>query len=719
MGVCTHIKAKGGPEFTTLYDHLCHVKAAAGRFAGHLGFDRAIAEQGAVLHDIGKASPVFQQRLLSGNTPGQTTFRHEIASCFFLPLVAPACRPRVMEMVIAHHKSIENDRAYKGILDLEEHEGDVFENHIAGWETWHKDALVILEALGIPGRPLSRDEAEEGYLEVLAFCEHQCLTSGYSRWRGLLMAADHFASALPGSMDPCLARTFVAPDLSFYQRKSELYPLSLADASSSKPHTLVTACTGAGKTDYLFRRCRGRVFYTLPFQASINAMFQRVKTDLAPMNPDLDIRVLHGSSKIACDAESGEDIVLQRLAGSGIKVLTPFQLASVVFATRGFEAVIADIAGCDVVLDEIHTYNEVSRAIVLKIVEVLDHLGCRIHVGTATMPSCLSGRILALLGRDRVLAVSLTPHQMQAFDRHILYKISCLDDALPVIEQGIQNRLKILVTANRVADARQMFAEITDRFAGIPALLLHSRFKRKDRKEKETRLLGRDADGQDTGEFNTADQACVVVATQVVEVSLDISFDLMITQCAPIDSLIQRFGRIHRKRTPETMGTFKPVYVIAPPEDAAYALPYDRDILDRSFAVLDHGQVLHEADYQDKIDRVYPDLALADIDTHAAYKGNGTWNVPMLTHRHRSVLMELLEMDTVNCIVDADSEAYRAAGPEEQARLEIPVPYYAVRRFFQLHCGSDPFVVPDAGYSRELGLDLSKAIERRGDLTFI
>jgi CRISPR-associated endonuclease/helicase Cas3 len=719
MEVCGHIKAKGGPEFTSLYDHLSHVKSAAGRFARHMGFDPAIAQCGAVLHDIGKASPVFQKRLLSGNRPGQHTFRHEIASCFFLPLVEPSCRPRVMEMIIAHHKSIENDKGYKGLLDLEEHEGDVFETHIAGWENWHPDAIMILEALGIPGRTISRDEAEAGYLEVLAYCEDLCLKNGYSGWRGLLMSADHFASALPGTLDSHLAHTFVPPDLTFYHRTSDLYPLSLADASSAKPHTLVTACTGAGKTDYLFRRCRGRVFYTLPFQASINAMFIRVKTDLAPKNPCLDIRLLHSCSKIACDTDSREDILLQRLVGSGVKVLTPYQLAAVVFATRGFESMMADLAGCDVVLDEIHTYNEVSRAIVLKIVEVLDHLGCRIHVGTATMPTSLYDRIMALLGRDRVLEVSLAPDQMQAFDRHVLHKILSWEAAIPIMEAGLRDNKKILLVANRVDAAQQMFATVSERFSGTPALLLHSRFRRKDRREKETRLLGLDANGNATREFNTADRACVVVSTQVIEVSLDISFDLMITECAPIDSLIQRFGRINRKRTRQTIGTFKPVYVIAPPEDAGSARPYDLETLQQSFAVLEHGQVLHEADYQDKIDRVFPDLPLADIETHTAYKGNGTWNVAMLTHRHRSILMELLEMDTVNCVVDSDCEAYQIAGPEEQAMLEIPARYYAVRHFFQLRCGNDPFVIPDAGYSRELGLDLSKASQSQGDLHFI
>ena len=84
MDICHHIKAKGAPEFTTLYDHLYHVRLSIEKFAECLDFDVEIAKMGAVFHDIGKASPIFQKRLVSKYRTGQSTFRHEIASCFFI-----------------------------------------------------------------------------------------------------------------------------------------------------------------------------------------------------------------------------------------------------------------------------------------------------------------------------------------------------------------------------------------------------------------------------------------------------------------------------------------------------------------------------------------------------------------------------------------------------------------------------------------------------------
>lgn len=719
MTVCHNIKAKGAPDFTSLYDHLSHVRLAIEKFAKCLGFDTEIAKIGAVFHDIGKASPVFQERLTTKYKTGQATFRHEIASCFFISLIKEEYQPQIIEMIIAHHKPIEGDKKWKGLLDLEENEGDVFESHIKEWDIWSVEALKILFAFGIKTRNISYHEAHDNYYKVLSYCENKINDSGYSKWRGLLMAADHFASALSLSTKEYLENTFEKPDLNFYNRKSEFYPLSLRKAVSEKPHTIVVACTGAGKTDYLFRRCMGRVFYTLPFQASINAMYQRVKDELLPLNPKLDIRKLHASSKISNNDESQESIVLQHLIGSSIKVLTPYQLASIIFATRGFESQIEDVKGCDVILDEIHTYTGASKAMTLKIIEALNDLGCRIHIGTATMPSLLYEKIITILGKDSIEQISLKKSELTKFDRHRLYKIDAWEDADEIIINAVKKKQKILLICNRVESAQNTFTKIKNLFPDTPSLLLHSRFKRGDRAKKEKKLLGIDKKGLATGEFNTSSNACIIVSTQIVEVSLDISFDLMITETAPIDSLIQRFGRINRKRSLSTIGLYKPIHLIAPPEDKKEALPYDLEILKSSFEVLEHNSILHESEYQKKIDHVFPVISSLNIETHLVFKGGGQWNIEMLTHRNNSILLDLLEIDSVNCIMESDCEKYRDANYKEQNLLEIPARYYAVKDFYKLHCGSDPFVIPDAAYSYAKGLEMGKAKTHQSNLNFI
>ena len=60
-------------------------------------------------------------------------------------------------------------------------------------------------------------------------------------------------------------------------------------------------------------------------------------------------------------------------------VLTPHQMMSIGFGTKGYEAMALDLKGCDVILDEIHTYSDMTQAIVLRIIEILVSLDCRIH----------------------------------------------------------------------------------------------------------------------------------------------------------------------------------------------------------------------------------------------------------------------------------------------------------------------------------------------------
>ncbi len=714
------IKAKGKPEFTSLVTHLQQVAVAAEKVAIGIGSDLTLARYGAILHDIGKAHPEFQRRLDEKHRTRALPFRHEISSCLFISLFPGEMQPALIDMIIAHHKSVRLDIGDKGLLDLcQEYEPEeIFEIHASDWEMWSNKALDILAGLGLKVKPISKQEAETNFFQVYHYCKSTYKQRGYSVNRGLLQAADHFASALVDKTDVYSKRLFQKPNLNFFKRTHPLYPLSLKSSESQKPHTIVVACTGAGKTDFLFRRCKGRVFYTLPFQASINAMFHRVSNDLSSDNPELDIRILHAASTLTIKGNSIEEKIIQGHIGSAIKILTPHQIAGIVFGTKGYESILIDIKGCDVILDEIHTYTDITRAIVLKIVHVLKDLGCRIHIGTATMPTSLYNQILDLLGKENVFEVKLSNEELDQFDRHAVHKIDSWDTALPIINSALKENKKVLLVCNRVKSAQQIFKIVTKLHPNTPAMLLHSRFKRGLREQKEKQLIGKDRKGEPIGQYNTSDKACIVVSTQVVEVSLDISFDMMVTECAPLDALIQRFGRINRVRTKQTIGTFKPVYVIEPPETTDEAKPYDLETLCNSYAQLPDGEVLHECDIQHKIDEVFPIIEMPEIEEHAIFKKTGEWTINRLTHRPKSFLLERLEIDNVVCIIEADEQSYMTATFEDRMQMEIPVQYWSVQRFSQLKEGNKPFIVPDSSYSEETGLDLETLKTAKSDIKY-
>jgi len=718
--IWSEIKAKGKPDFTPLGTHLEHVAMVAEKVAIATGLDPVLARKGAILHDIGKVHPEFQRRLDKEYRIGDLPFRHEISSCLFLSLFDEAKHPTLIDMVVAHHKSIRKDARDKGLLDLTEEmePEEIFEFHTGNWEEWSTIALDILSELRIQVRSITKEEAKANFFKVLEYCKKTFRQKGYSDYRGLLQASDHFASALIDKTAIYSERLFKTPNLDFFDRTHPLYPLSMKEAASEKPHTIVVACTGAGKTDFLFRRCQGRVFYTLPYQASINAMFHRVSHDLAYDNPDLDIRLLHSASSLAIKGNKVEEKAIQGHIGSAIKILTPHQIAAIIFGTSGYEATLIDIKGCDVILDEIHTYTDITRAIVLKIVHVLKDLGCRIHIGTATMPTFLYNQILELLGKDQVYEVNLTGEELDKFDRHIVHKIDSWESALPFMKQAVDENKKVLLVCNRVLSAQEVFDRVKKSNPNIPVMLLHSRFRRGEREQKEKLLIGKDKSGKPTFQFNTSGKTCIVVSTQVVEVSLDISFDVMITECAPLDAMIQRFGRINRVRNESTIGKYKPVYVIKPPENKDKAKPYDLEGLQKSYDQLPDGEVLYETSIQQKIDSVFPVLEIPEIEEHAIFKKTGEWTINRLTHRPKSFLLEQLDIDSVACITETDEQCYITSSFEERLQMEIPVRYWSVQRFNQLHAGNKPFVVPNSAYSKEVGLNLESLKTAKSNITY-
>lgn len=679
----------GGMPLTV---HLKNVAEAAVKMASYAGLNPELARKGAILHDIGKVSPLFQRTLKEGfvSQPGYV-FRHEIASLFFLSLFTENERTAIVDMIVAHHKSILNDVGEKGLLDLDDNMNN-FDRHSEQFEEWSPIALAILRSFGIETHQIDISEAEDNYEFAVEYCSRKPLN--YSKWKGILMAADHFASALENRAEDSLEKLFITPDLSFYNRTHHLYPLSFVQVDDERKHTLVTAPTGAGKTDFLLRRCKGRVFYTLPFQASINAMYDRIKNDLKDTNAQ--VYLLHAASSLKVRDNGLEESILQHHPGASVKVLTPHQMASIVFGIKGFEAMLLDLEGCDVILDEIHTYSCEIQAIVLKIIEILKSVGCRIHIGTATMPSILYRKILELLGgASQVYEVSLPDDVLQTFNRHIIHKIADFDSGLEIVASAVANNQKVLIVCNQVKRSQMMYDKIGELFPHINRMLIHSRFKRIDRAGLEKSLKE---------EFNTSQKPCIVVSTQVVEVSLDISFDIMITECAPIDALIQRFGRINRKRTDQTIGKYKDIYVIQNPENKKEALPYDMNVLQKSFEVLPDGKLLEETSLQSMIDEVYPDTKFMNLNYSGAVFANGQWMIKELCHNAKSALLDVLDINSAVCITDSDKATYQKSSAMRM-ELEIPVSYNSIAHSHleQLEIGSRPFVVPDKAYSQEKG----------------
>lgn len=100
---------------------------------------------------------------------------------------------------------------------------------------------------------------------------------------------------------------------------------------------------------------------------------------------------------------------------------------------------------------------------------------------------------------------------------------------------------------------------------------------------------------------------------------------------------------------------------------------------------------------QFKIDNVYTDIDVKEIEMHLIYK-NGNYTIKELENNQKAVLIEALEIQGATCILDDDRDAYLQSKWEDRILMEIPISWKSISRhrkeYEQLEVGSNPFVIP-------------------------
>lgn len=605
----------------------------------------------AFLHDWGKAAQGFQVRLRGGD---KWPHRHEVLSLAFLDWVATALsdeeRRWVAAAVASHHqdaKVLKNTNSSLWLSDdnmLAERVAELPDETLNGLWRWLNDcAMSWIEALELgevgiqtPKLPSQADAVrvirEQGatraafwlkvymrFVDTLERKNERALIVGTLALRGHLVSSDHMASAhtddLPESHlnnpDSLLARWRINP--------SSLYAHQRQCAETQGSAVLV-APTGSGKTESaLLWACAQagngrpvpRLFYTLPYQASMNAMYDRLNDAEHGAFPG-QVGLEHSRSTLALyrrmleqdnSPENAERAArwaknLAQLNYYPVRVLSPYQMLKGPFRLRGYEALLSDYFGAAFVMDEVHAYEPARLAMILGTVKYLrENFGTRFFVMSATLPRLLQAQLADALGD--YIPVRAGDELFAQFRRHTLHLMNgdlLQERWLKRIADVANNGQSVLVCCNTVKRAQTAFDELTQRLRGIAEVeLLHGRFNGQDRLTKESII--REA----TGSKSMIRKPIVLVATQVVEVSLDIDLDVIYTDPAPLEALIQRFGRINRRR----LKASAPVCVFTQPDDGQRI--YQSDMIQASLRVLSNNadRMIDEAAITDWLDEVY------------------------------------------------------------------------------------------------------------------
>ena len=607
------------------------------RSVDHLGRALPLAAAG---HDLGKAALGFQRSLQERGFRWE--FRHEVLSAALLLASGHATGDPgqlAIAAVLTHHRDLTEERLWRdcGIPQLPrpqflEKAQRQFRERAAElgpfWE-WIVRFSQEVEVLRTDQWPCSPHDLEPPaeFLRSLqeradrlhAFRSAEGLLLTLSR--GWLLAADHAASAgIPRfvSTIPTDWRARHAERLAHSRAQGDgqlrAFQRALGEYEGS---ALLIAPTGAGKTDAAIRwiarnRIGGeRIFYILPYQASIEAMGQTLerlfgRETVGTLHArTLEVafqRYFSGDDYEEAYQAARQDAELNRLVHKPIKVTTPFQLIKWLFGLPRFEVGLAEMVGALVIFDEIHAYDAHVTALILELVRVLRELGARCLFMSATFPDFLRQYIedayaqpLRLFRLDQPPAHDTWAERFLAQARHrVEWTADPLEELVDLVVEAAQNGERVLVVANRVQQAQALYQRLVERVPdGLQ--LLHARLMRRDRVAREQRILA-------ALRGESPEPVRVLVATQVVEVSLDISFDRLVTEVAPVDDLLQRFGRVNRYYEHNSP---RPIVISRTYGDALYYV-YDRERLERTLEEAPpHGHALDAFDAEQWVERVY------------------------------------------------------------------------------------------------------------------
>lgn len=341
----------------------------------------------------------------------------------------------------------------------------------------------------------------------------------------------------------------------FKQKKYELKDCQKFMKDNNDKNIIVIASTGIGKTEgALLWAGDSKTFYTLPIKVSINAIYERIKTQ--DYYDKEKITILHSdavSELMKEDADFGD---AWDKYGKSKKLSYPFTVCTIdqlfyfVFKSLGTEIFPATLKYSKIIIDEIQSYTPEITAFILYGLKVINDLGGQFCIMTATLPPIIK----ELMERENIKFE--TPkifikedENGNSIKRHFIKFTEFKDEEEKdfeynkILEKAKNN--KVLIICNTVKRSQDVYIKLKEKNKQNTEInLLHSRFIFKDRKLKEEKIQ----DFASTKEEKRNNDAGIWISTQIVEASLDIDFDILYTDMCSADSLLQRMGRCYRDR---------------------------------------------------------------------------------------------------------------------------------------------------------------------------
>lgn len=446
----------------------------------------------------------------------------------------------------------------------------------------------------------------------------------------------------------------------FIPNNLQTVAIDLATKQTSPYLMIIEAPMGQGKTeaalfaaDMAMSRGFARGMYiAMPTQATGNAMFKRVLNGYLRHRGHrgkLNLQLVHGDALLAqmSEVKEGEipefkpdhigdegDVDAQSwFTAKKRPLLAPFGVGTIdqsllsVLQTKHWFVRLFGLAGKVVIFDEVHAYDAYMSTILERLLRWLAEVDCTVILLSATLPEAKRKALIkAYSGRDdaeykrypRITLARPRYYPNEQADRmpecseipmgnsraiDVRFAKTDLATLAGILSQHLEYGGCAAVICNTVDRSIEVYKHLRDNLKNTECLLFHARtlqMWRREREEEVLRKFGkRDSQEKDSdGHFMNPDRPhrAVLVATQIIEQSLDLDFDLMVSEIAPIDLLVQRCGRLHRHPRRRPKGLEIPQFIVLCDAEEAESVPqsfgksieyvYDRYILLRTWLAL-------------------------------------------------------------------------------------------------------------------------------------
>ncbi|MDO9527709.1 MAG: CRISPR-associated helicase Cas3' [Syntrophales bacterium] len=658
-----------------------------------------------VFHDIGKMTKTFQNMMNAVRTDKKLdwkkNYRHELAS---FPFAVAAWKefnqlsnlsqvPIEALAVVGHHKHLNAD-----LTSFDREGSAALPDFVAGGlneaynfareaflqEGWSlpmlpdriekRNPYSLLAGLigwdGRFGKLLYREDPER--IRTLYF-----LTKGilhYADWHGSGGASVKYSiTKSADALIKDLAEHCRGKGISF----DGLRPFQ-EQMSSHSGHLIAIAPTGSGKTEasllWALKNSNemggAKIIYLLPTMVTANNIWNRLCQFFGQEN----VGLTHSTASLFLEDKRGEEeadlwenrrnVLFAQTFISPVTVGTVDQLLTAGFNTGRWVLKEINAANAVIIIDEVHSYDGWTLGLLISCIRHFASLGTRFLLMSATLPATLVNLLRSeLKGAEVIRENTLLNAKRSTYhleDRQI-------EEATEEIKEAVKKKRRVLIVVNTV----QLCQELAERFSDFSPICYHSRFIFRDRKKKEKEI----------------EDAQFVIATQVVEVSLDIDFDLLFTECAPPDAIAQRAGRINRYRDPERNSR---VFIFRASEksEKIYSPINDPDILERSFDAFNHApDNMSEQDLIQVVDQVYKDFQIEETEHY-----NNALTQYQLSQRSRMAILDsrlgeddqeitrLQKYETISVIPILFKEDVLKLKPQGRRRYEVKIPlWYAMK----------------------------------------